>query len=109
MRGIHATPDEHTRIDDDDDTTNANNKSKVIDARTSKGAQHEDATRVTDLLNSNEEQDAYKAYYAKKWGYVEHLPKTNISLGDSLDCEKAKEFDNGKGNWTMDTMNFRGR
>ena len=103
MRGIHATPDEHTQVDTDEDLE------KQHAQRTAKGAQHEDATRVTAALNSNEEQDAYKAYYANKWGYADHLPKSNVQNGETRDDIESNKFDQGQGKWTMDTMNFRGR
>ena len=103
MRGIHATPDEHTQVDTDEDLE------KQHAQRTAKGAQHEDATRVTAALNSNEEQDAYKAYYANKWGYADHLPKSNVQNGKTRDDIESNKFDQGQGKWTMDTMNFRGR
>ena len=103
MRGIHATPDEHTQVDTDEDLE------KQHAQRTAKGAQHEDATRVTAALNSNEEQDAYKAYYANKWGYADQLPKSNVQNGKTRDDIESNKFDQGQGKWTMDTMNFRGR
>jgi hypothetical protein len=103
MRGNHATPDEHTRLETDEDLE------KQHAERAAKGAQHEDATRVTEALNSNEEQDAYKAYYAKKWGYVDRLPKSNVQMGETRDDVESNRFDQGQGKWTMDTMNFRGR
>ncbi len=103
MRGIHATPDEHTQVDTDEDLE------KQHAQRTAKGAQHEDATRVTAALNSNKEQDAYKAYYANKWGYADHLPKSNVQNGETRDDIESNKFDQGQGKWTMDTMNFRGR
>ena len=103
MRGIHATPDEHTKLETDEELE------KQHAQRTSKGAQHEEATRVTEALNSNEEQDAYKAYYANKWGYVDSLPVTNVQLGQERDDVESNRFDQGQGRWTMDTKNFRGR
>ena len=100
MRGIHATPDEHTKLETDEELEN--NTPSVPPK-----VQHRPL--VSPKLSTPTKSKTRIKRITPTSGVRDSLPVTNVQLGQERDDVESTRFDQGQGRWTMDTKNFRGR